>query len=328
MNCPLKDRSHVVAYVIFVGLLALAGSLHLTTVVVTTLFAYLALHVLSFGKLKWVAIVLFVVLLAALFYGFALFVKHAAKVLPEIASTSIPIIVHYATEHGIDLPFTDVDSLKALAMDSVKETLSYLGNFAKLATKEFIFLIVGVVIAIGIFINPELDQDRNAARPNLYSLYCTRLSDLFASFYTSFQTVMGAQVIISGINTAITAAFVYAVSLPYAHVVVVLTFLCGLLPVIGNIISNTIITGIALQKSPQLAAGALVFLVAVHKFEYFLNSKIIGGRIRNPMWMTLIALVVGERLFGIAGIVLAPVALNFIKIEASKYEAPPRPPAA
>lgn len=323
MNCPPRDRSHAIAYVIFAAFLMLAGWLHLTTAVATVLFAYLALHVLSFGKLKWVAIALFIVLLAVMFYGFALFVKRAAADLPDIASTSIPIIVRYATEHGVELPFTDVDSLKALAMDSVKETLAYLGNFAKLATKEFIFLVVGVVIAIGVFINPELDRDRHPARPNVYSLYCTRIADLFASFYRSFQTVMGAQVIISAINTVITASFVFAVSLPYAPVVVVLTFLCGLLPVIGNIISNTIITGIAFTKSPQLAAGALVFLIVIHKFEYFLNSKIIGGRIRNPMWMTLIALVVGERLFGIVGIVLAPVVLNFIKVEASKYKAQP-----
>ena len=49
----------------------------------------------------------------------------------------------------------------------------------------------------------------------------------------------------------------------------------------------------------------MVFLVGIHKLEYFLNSKIIGDRIRNPVWLTLIALMIGERLMGIPGLVLA-----------------------
>jgi predicted PurR-regulated permease PerM len=61
-------------------------------------------------------------------------------------------------------------------------------------------------------------------------------------------------------------------------------------------------------------------LVVIHKLEYFLNSKIIGGRIRHPMWLTLLALLFGERLLGITGIILAPVVLSFIKVQAAKFE--------
>ena len=56
----------------------------------------------------------------------------------------------------------------------------------------------------------------------------------------------------------------------------------------------------------------------IHKLEYFLNSKIIGDRIKNPMWLTLIGLVVGEKLMGIPGMILAPVILNYLKVEASR----------
>ena len=69
---------------------------------------------------------------------------------------------------------------------------------------------------------------------------------------------------------------------------------------------------------------ALIFLIAIHKFEYFLNSKIIGDRIRNPIWLTLLALIIGERLMGIPGMVLAPVVLNYLRREMSKIEAAPQ----
>jgi predicted PurR-regulated permease PerM len=75
--------------------------------------------------------------------------------------------------------------------------------------------------------------------------------------------------------------------------------------------------------SPRTGIIALIFLVAIHKLEYFLNSKIIGKRINSPMWLTLIGLLVGERLMGIPGMVLAPVVLHYIKVEASAYRSVP-----
>jgi predicted PurR-regulated permease PerM len=137
---------------------------------------------------------------------------------------------------------------------------------------------------------------------------------------------MGAQIVISSINTLFTAIFVVAVRLDWAGVIIVLTFLCGLLPIIGNLISNSVIVGLAFTVSPKLAIVALVFLVVVHKLEYFLNSKIIGDRIKNPVWLTLLALVLGERLMGIPGMILAPVILHYIKVETSQIRVDDAPP--
>jgi predicted PurR-regulated permease PerM len=83
-----------------------------------------------------------------------------------------------------------------------------------------------------------------------------------------------------------------------------------------------VIVALSFRISPQLAIASLTFLVVLHKLEYFLNSKIIGDRIKNPVWLTLLALIIGERLMGIPGMILAPVVLNFIKVEASKIEIP------
>jgi predicted PurR-regulated permease PerM len=96
-------------------------------------------------------------------------------------------------------------------------------------------------------------------------------------------------------------------------------FLCGLLPIVGNLISNTVIVGVGFTISPKMGLLALIFLITIHKLEYFLNSKIIGARIDSPMWLTLIGLVVGERLMGVPGMILAPVILHYIKFEASAY---------
>jgi predicted PurR-regulated permease PerM len=140
----------------------------------------------------------------------------------------------------------------------------------------------------------------------------------FQTFFNSFSRVIGAQIIISIINTGLTAVFLLWNGFRFAPVLVILTFLCGLLPIVGNIISNTLIVFVAFTISPKMALIALIYLVVIHKLEYFLNSKIIGDRIKNPMWLTLLGIVLGEKLMGIPGMILAPVVLHYIKVESSR----------
>jgi predicted PurR-regulated permease PerM len=309
--------------------LVLVGVLHLGFPFIAALFANLALAKLNFIKRRgrWAPVLIFIILLAAFAYGLGYVVNQAVRVLPEVAEQAIPSVIQWAKQHQIELPFTDYDSLKDLALETVRSQAHNLAGVAKVArgaTSQFVLVLVAMVVAIGLFLNPrfELDADTPAIRNNLYSLCCAAVAQRFTTFYESFATVMGAQVIISAINTVFTAIFVLSVQLPYAVVVIGTTFLCGLLPIVGNLLSNCIVFGIAITVSPKLAIAALVFLVVIHKLEYFLNSKIVGERIRNPFWLTLLALVLGERLMGIPGMILAPVVLNYLKMETRRIEVP------
>ena len=314
------------SYYFIAGTLILTGWLHLATPLIATLFAYLALtkfHFLRRGK--WLTIFLFLAFIFGLAYGIGYVINEAVNNLPDIADNAIPSIIQWAKSYKIELPFTDYDSLKETAKEAVKSQVHYLGSFARFArgaSSQFVFLVVGILVAINLFLNGriELDEHRHSVRNNLYSISCEHIAERFKCFYESFATVMGAQIIISAINTALTSIFVLAVRLPYAAVVIGMTFLCGLLPVIGNLISNTIMVGIAFTVSPKLALAAFIFLVVVHKLEYLLNSKIVGDRIKNPLWLTLLALIIGEKLMGIPGMILAPVVLNYLKTEAERIK--------
>jgi predicted PurR-regulated permease PerM len=318
----MMSRPERFSYAFIFLLLIVVGWLHLATPLLTALFAYFALNKLSVLRSRWLTVLVFLVLVLGVFYGFVLFLRQALIALPHVASTSIPMIIDYAKAHQFDLPFEDLDSLRAFIIDRLRHQLSYVGNFARIATKEFVFLVIGLVVAVSLFLDSKVDleRERYRVRNNLYSLCCEQIVERFRLFYSSFVTVMGAQILISLINTLLTSIFIFSVQLPYAPVVVGVTFLAGLLPIVGNLISNTIIVGIAFTRSPQLAIAALVFLVVLHKLEYLLNSKIIGERIKNPIWLTLLALILGERLLGIPGMILAPVVLNYIRTEASRIE--------
>ena len=312
-----------VSYAFIVGIFVLAAATHLATPLVAVLFSYFVLRRLRFSRNKWLSLAIFLVLIAGILYGIGWLVAQAAVELPKIASESIPPLINWAHDHGIDLPFSDFESLKSTTADVAKDEFLFVGNFARAATRQLVFVIAAIVVAMSLFLGSKRQAELEAAaNPSLATVLASEIRMRFRLFYESFERVMGAQLTISGINTALTAIFVAVIGLKYFPLVVGLTFVCGLLPIVGNLLSNSVIVGIAFTSSSKAAIAALAFLVLLHKLEYFLNSKIIGHRIKNPMWLTLLALVVFERFMGIPGMILAPVVLDYVKVETSRLPAP------
>src|SRR3954469_2333999 len=312
------------SFVVLALTLVLIGFLQLGAPFLALLFSYFVLTRLGrFIPNKWLTLAIFILIWVAIGFAASYFVRAAINALPTIADKSVPSAIAWAEEHNFNLPFEDFEGLKATAMTTIKDQAKYLGdfaNFARHASTTFVFIIIAIVCAVSIFFNSRIDlfRESHTVRNNLYSVYSDEITARFSAFYHSFSTVIGAQMTISAINTVLTAIFVFAVGVPYAPLVIGLTFLCGLFPIVGNVISNTVIVFVAFLISGKLAFMALIFLVVIHKLEYFLNSKIIGSRIRNPIWLTLIGLIIGEKLMGVPGMILSPVILNYLRVEMSK----------
>lgn len=324
MNQPVR-----ISYVIIAVLLVLVTWLHLGTLLLTALFGYLALQLFSFRRSKILSLAIYLVVVAIIGVGLVYLSRLAYLILPKIAETSIPAMVGFAEKNGMELPFSDYASLKGIALDEAKEGIATIGRYAKVASFQFVLLLAGLVVAASIFLNPTwtVENDPLIAPGSFYASVTRELAIRFKNLYQSFAIVIGAQLVISSINTGLTAVFLVCNGFPYAVLLVMLTFVCGLLPIVGNLVSNILIVGVGFMVSPRAAIFALIFLVVIHKLEYFLNSKIIGKRINNPMWLTLIGLVVGERLMGVAGMIFAPVVLHYVKVEASAYRSSPENPS-
>src|SRR5712691_4302340 len=318
-----------VSYAVLAATIILAGVLHLGVPLLVVLFSYFALRQLySLTRRKWLALTLFIITVVGIGAAGIYFTRAAILALPDVADTSIPSASAWAQKRQIELPFSDFETLRQVVVGALGEEANYLRNVAndaKATTTNLAFSVLGIIAAGSLFLKTGLDPHRGTHRVknNLYSICCDQVSRRFRDFYRSFATVMGAQITISLINTMLTSIFLLAARLPHAPLLIAVTFLCGLVPIVGNLVSNTVIVFVALTVSLKLAISALLFLVLIHKLEYFLNSKIIGDRIRNPIWLTLFALILGERLMGIPGLILAPVVLNYVRVEMLKVEVPP-----
>ncbi len=142
-----------------------------------------------------------------------------------------------------------------------------------------------------------------------------------ARFAAAFKRVVFAQLWISLINTFFTWLYLdvvlrlFGIDLPLVKILVALTFIVGLMPIIGNLISNTAIVVVCLSQGVPVAIASLAYLVIIHKLEYFLNARIIGSHINARAWELLIMMLVMEAAFGITGLIAAPIIYAYFKEE-------------
>ncbi len=180
--------------------------------------------------------------------------------------------------------------------------------------------ITTVHILVGIIIGAMISLREASTVSNLRPL-ARALEERVSRLGDAFTNVVFAQIKIATINAIATAIYLvvilplFGVELPLVKTMIMLTFVFGLLPVAGNLMSNTVIVVVSLSHSVYIAGASLLYLVLIHKVEYFLNAKIIGTQIRARPWEILIAMLVMEAIFGMAGIVAAAIYYAYLKDE-------------
>ncbi|CAG2153411.1 hypothetical protein CUPL110328_15275 [Cupriavidus plantarum] len=175
-------------------------------------------------------------------------------------------------------------------------------------------------ILLGFVIGAMVALYRATSRPNRRPL-AAALVTRARTLQTAFAQFIFAQIQISTINTVLTAIYLLVVMplfgqhLPLSKTLVAVTFIAGLLPVLGNLISNTAIVVSSLSVSLPIAVVSLLYLVVIHKLEYFLNARIIGARIQAAAWELLTVMLIMETLYGIPGVIAGPIFYAYVKRE-------------
>lgn len=209
---------------------------------------------------------------------------------------------------------SNLEELETVAAKWLREHAGQL----QLVGREFGVLLVRIIIGMIIGGMIALTTVAPSRQPGPLALALTERVDRFSD---AFRNIVFSQLRISALNTFFTGIYLllilpsFGVDLPLVKTLIAVTFVAGLLPVIGNLISNTVIVIVALSVSLFAALGSLAFLIIIHKLEYFLNAKIIGSRIKSSAWELLLAMIVLEAWYGIAGLVAAPIYYAYLKDE-------------
>ena len=231
----------------------------------------------------------------------------------EVIENSRELLPPWAGEW---LPQGDESVIRAGLVEWLRTHAQDLRKLGGDAGRVLLLILIGFIIGSFIALR-EATSNHNLAP--LAQALCERANRLGEAF----RRVVFAQVRISALNALLTWIYLalilpaFGVQLPFVKTMVLVTFVVGLLPVLGNLISNTVIVIISLSHSLYVAAGSLAFLIVIHKLEYFVNARIIGGQIKARAWELLIAMLAMEAAFGVPGVIAAPVFYAYIKKELS-----------
>ena len=330
MNPITRDQVVKIASYILAGL-ALIGvlMLHLLVPLLVGLLVYqLVVSITPFAQryfntklAKMLVVVLFAaVIIAAIagaVFGLISFFRSDIENLPRLLAKVSDILDR--VREGIP-PFLagylpdDIADLQQKALDWLRAHVAELQMMGAHTLVTFAETIIAMVIGVVLSLR-EVDPHANAGP---LAIELTKRIERFAD---AFRNVALSQLSISLLNTTFTGLYLviglhlFGVHLPLTKTMIAITFIVGLLPIVGNLTSNTIVVIVSLAHSPAVAVASLVFLVVIHKLEYFLGARIVGTRIKSQIWELLIAMMAMEALFGIPGLVAAPIYYAYLKSE-------------
>lgn len=323
------SASEIAAWLVAAAVLTIVLVLHLLPALLAGLLVFELVHVISpwiarrlpgqRAKLIAVALLSFMIvsLLILASVGLVAFFRSDAGSLSMLFAKMAQIIEdsrQLLPAWVIDRLPADAEAFKQSAAQWLRTHAGELQLAGKEAGRLAAHILVGMVIGGMVAL-------REAVSMNGYKPFARALAERVDRLGLAFRRVVFAQVRIAALNTAFTAIYLLlilplaGVHLPLTKTLIGVTFIAGLLPVVGNLISNTAIVVVSLSHSLGVAISSLVFLIVVHKAEYFLNARIVGSQIRARVWELLAAMLLMEAAFGLAGVVAAPIYYAYLKDE-------------
>ncbi|GCE45756.1 putative PurR-regulated permease PerM [Thermosporothrix hazakensis] len=122
------------------------------------------------------------------------------------------------------------------------------------------------------------------------------------------------QLLLSTILSTLTGLYMAIIGVPYAVFLGVLAFVLSFIPVIGAFITGILCILLALTKGWIIAVLALAFLIAIQVLESnILSPRIVGPAVGLHPVVSLLALLAGGELFGIAGALFASITAGIVQ---------------
>lgn len=224
----------------------------------------------------------------------------------------IPVILEYLKSHDIDYKWFE-ETIAGINLDNIIKRISdtlgtVIGGVAN-AVSSTINVAATTVFSIIIAIYATLDKNRVVRHTKtLVNSYVRediarktiKFSQVFSKTFSKFLSGQCTEAVILGLLMFI----VFMVfRLPYAPLVGALTAFCAIIPYIGAFISCTVSTLLIALVSPVVAIKALIIYLIVQFTEnQFIYPRVVGGNVGLTPLYTLIAALVGGKLFGIIGI--------------------------
>ena len=134
-----------------------------------------------------------------------------------------------------------------------------------------------------------------------HSAWLLKFCRLFRQSFANFLTGQCSEAVILGVLMALAFS---VFKIPYGSLVGMLTAICAIIPYVGALISCVVSVFLVLLVDPVLAVRCLIVYLAVQFIEIqFIYPRVVGKSVGLSPLYTLVAAMIGGKLFGIIGII-------------------------
>lgn len=256
----------------------------------------------------------------------------SAKGLYRMVETRLPQWIAYLKSLDPSAAWLE-EMLEGINLEKIMQSVSFGANLFlegvvnTVSSAASVMITAAFGLIISIYLTLEKEQVCGHVRKVVYAYlkpswaeYLIHVSRTFSRSFANFLSGQCAEAVILGVLMFL--AFTIF-RLPYGSLIGVLTAVCAIIPYVGAFISGAVSVILALLISPTLAVRCLIVYLVVQFVEnQFIYPRVVGGSVGLPPLYTLIAAMIGGKLFGIIGIIffipIMAVVIELVKEDAGK----------
>ena len=278
----------------------------------------------AIGMLSLLITVLILVLLGTLVSTLAIpQLVQSVKSIVDTIREKIPELLAYLESLNFDtttaeqyLEKLDFNTIFSHFTDNAGNVLSVIVGAASSTIGSIVTFLMALIISIYIILNKQTlsHQAKSIAYANLRKDRADKLCYVAALTTRTYSKFLSGQCIEAVILGALLAIALSLFGIPYAGVIAVTTSLMSFVPYVGAFLSCLIGVLLVLMVDPFKALMCFVVFECVQFIEgHFIYPKVVGNSVGLPSMWTLIAVLLGGKLFGLLGM------LFFIPLVAVLY---------
>jgi predicted PurR-regulated permease PerM len=139
--------------------------------------------------------------------------------------------------------------------------------------------------------------------------------DLTRAMYKVVKGYVNGQVILAAIASILIVPVLFILGVSYPIALMVVVFICGLIPMVGHTIGAIIVTAVALFTSPVIALIVLAYYILYQQIEnYLVQPRIQANSTNMSPLLVFTAVVLGVRFGGLLGGLVAIPVMGCIRI--------------
>ena len=278
----------------------------------------------AIGIISLLMTVLILVLLGTLVSTLAIpQLVQSVKSIVDTIREKIPELLAYLESLNFDtttaeqyLEKLDFNTIFSHFTDNAGNVLSVIVGAASSTIGSIVTFLMALIISIYIILNKQTlsHQAKSIAYANLRKDRADKLCYVAALTTRTYSKFLSGQCIEAVILGALLAIALSLFGIPYAGVIAVTTSLMSFVPYVGAFLSCLIGVLLVLMVDPFKALMCFVVFECVQFIEgHFIYPKVVGNSVGLPSMWTLIAVLLGGKLFGLLGM------LFFIPLVAVLY---------